>query len=129
MIKAIIVGHGNYASSCKKTLEMIIGKTDNIKFVDFTADEGPEDVRGKIDAAYNELNSPSKTIICSDLAGGTPFNEAVKFLDSKGEKGVIGGSNIPLVLSLCENMNDYDDMDKFCSFLVKEAKEAIISFI
>lgn len=100
--KILVISHGNLAESIVRVAELILGKTDNLKYLGLKADESRESFVDRIEKYTQE---DCEYIILADLMSGTPFNAA--FLAKKSRKNLhlIAGYNLPLILTL---LNDAD---------------------
>ena len=128
MIGIIVSGHGEFASAFGKTIEYIIGEQEKTKFINFNNGMGTKELEDKFKEAISSLNVDEGILFITDLAGGTPFSTAVTIsLTNKENIKVIGGSNIPTILSaleLREEGNCLDNIDEILNY----AKDAIITF-
>lgn len=98
MIGVVVVGHNKFAQGVTSTVEMIAGKQDNYKVVDFIEGTNPDDLFEMIDAAVNEVNQGSGVLIFTDLKGGTPFQKSVMVAMSHDGVEVLTGTNIAMLL-------------------------------
>lgn len=112
----ILCGHGNYGETVKKSLEMIAGQQDHIKFVAFNMDMSVMDIIEK----YNELISNSSdnniSIFC-DIPGGSPANAAMLVKKQNETVRVFTGLNLPMMLAQVTGNSIEDSL--------ADAKEAI----
>lgn len=109
----IVTGHGNFATGIKSMLTLVLGEVPNIEFIDFKEGMGSDDLRKTFEACYEKYKA-SGVIFCADIAGGTPFNQAAMMLHDKGELGVIGGVNIPVILAAIELREEIEDSLELC---------------
>ena len=77
LIGIIVTGHGNFASGLASSIEVIAGKQEQ--------------------EAVDRLNC-SDIIFCTDIAGGTPFNQSVILSTHLPNSKVISGTNVPVLL-------------------------------
>lgn len=122
MRKIILVGHGNFAEGIYSGIKLIAGEQDNISLYKFENDK--EALKHNIN---QEVSNYSEEIYCfADLAGGTPFNVCSEIAHTKNNVHVIGGVNLPLLLSAI--FNSSDDNESFLNSVMHEGKESIKLF-
>ncbi|MGL5645540.1 PTS galactosamine/N-acetylgalactosamine transporter subunit IIA, partial [Cetobacterium sp.] len=98
MFKIIVSGHGEFASAIEKTLEYIIGKQENIDYINFNNGMGTKELEERYIESVLK-NEDRETLFLTDLAGGTPFSTAVTLSQSMKDIYVLGGINIPTILA------------------------------
>ena len=126
MFKIIVSGHGEFASAIEKTLEYIIGKQENIDYVNFNNGMGTIELEEK----YRESilkNEDRETLFLTDLAGGTPFSTAVTLSQNMKNIYVLGGINIPTILAAIE-YRDEESLEKAIVDIINHGKESIVIF-
>lgn len=97
MIGIIVTGHGNFASGIASSIEVIAGKQDKFEAVDFPIGSTNTDLATQLQAAVERLDC-SDIIFCTDIAGGTPFNQSVIISTHLSNSKVISGTNVPVLL-------------------------------
>jgi len=103
----IIVGtHGNFATELIDACEMIYGKREHIKAVTLVNGEKPDVVFAKYEKAIKELGNPDRLLILNDLLGGTPYNQAAKFVSKNENYGIVAGVNLPMLMSMAGAQDD-----------------------
>ena len=98
MLGLIVTGHGHFASGLTSSLELIAGDLQNYRAVDFEASDSVDDLRKKLEKAFDELKECQGILVCSDLAGGSPFKTAVEVGFPRGNVEVVAGSNLPMLI-------------------------------
>ena len=58
--------------------------------------DDPEDFRGRLQAAVDEVNTGEGVLVFADLLGGTPCNQSAFVLNEKVT--VLTGMNLPMVM-------------------------------
>lgn len=76
MIGIIVTGHGNFASGLASSIEVIAGKQDKFEAIDFPIGSTNTELAKQLQEAVDRLNC-SDIIFCTDIAGGTPFNQVL----------------------------------------------------
>lgn len=97
MIGIIVTGHGRFASGLASSIEVIAGKQDKFEAIDFPVGSTNTDLAEELKQAVKRLDC-SDIIFCTDIAGGTPFNQSVILSTHLPSSKVISGTNIPVLL-------------------------------
>lgn len=126
MFKIIVSGHGEFASAIEKTLEYIIGKQENIDYINFNNGMGTKELEERYIESVLK-NEDRETLFLTDLAGGTPFSTAVTLSQSMKDIYVLGGINIPTILAAIE-YRDQESLEKTVSDIINHGKESIVTF-
>ena len=123
MVELIIVSHGNYAIEVINSVEMILGKNNNIKALTLNKEESLESLTDRLDREIK--NSDFKEfLVLVDFLGGTPFNATSKLIGKDNIK-IISGVNIPMVLKILPVANR--SLKEVAYIAEKEGKEGIIN--
>lgn len=130
MVGLLITGHGHFASGLGSSLQLITGITDNIALVDFEADHSTDTLKANLNNALDSLKDCDGVLILSDLAGGSPFNNAsmckAERPDQKIE--VVAGTNLPMIIEGATMMVAYDDPLELAEILIPTGKDYIVRF-
>ena len=92
MVGIILASHGGFADGIYQSGEMIFGKQENVAHVILKPDEGPDDVRAKMEKAIASFDDDEEVLFLVDLWGGTPFNQANNLV----EQQKISGQSLPV---------------------------------
>ena len=76
MVGIVLASHGGFADGIFQSAEMIFGKQENLAHVILKPDEGPDDIRAKMEKAVASFDDQDQVLFLIDLWGGTPFNQA-----------------------------------------------------
>ncbi len=98
-MKIILAAHGVLATEFHNTLQMIVGDVKHFYPVNFYPDDGPEQLRARIEEVL-KLNSGEEYIIFTDLYGGTPFNVSAGLAAEDENVTTVAGMNLPMLLEL-----------------------------
>ena len=119
MTGILVVTHGNFGKILIESAEMIIGKQPNVKALGLMPGMDPLDFRKKI---IDELKSlPKKTIILSDLFGGTPSNVSAS-LSTEYDIECISGVNMVSLIEAC-TMRDILEGEKLLEDIINVGKD------
>nr|WP_277989321.1 PTS mannose/fructose/sorbose transporter subunit IIAB [Enterococcus sp. DIV0242_7C1] len=96
-----MISHGGMAEGVKVSLEMIIGKQENVHTVSLRPDGDNLQFEKELNDKMKALNG--STLIIADLLGGTPCNVAVKnYLNVDGVE-IIAGMTLSIVIEAAVN--------------------------
>lgn len=108
MVGVLLISHGNMASGIKSSLNMFFG--DEIPQLDtlcLSENTSPESFGEEIGNKIKELDTGDGVVVFADLIGGTPCNQAFKYISSKVV--LIGGMNLPVIMEfLGHRLNEID---------------------
>ncbi|MDU5509304.1 PTS sugar transporter subunit IIA [Enterococcus gilvus] len=112
----LIVSHGNLAEGMRDTLELFLGKIEQLDTLTLSAGQEISDFKDKLLHKIQLLDTGDGVVIFCDLAFGTPANVAARLLgeaEYKDRAQIITGMNLPLILEYSqlrsENV-DFNDM-------------------
>lgn len=126
MFKIIVSGHGEFATTIEKTLEYIVGRQDNIDYINFNNGMGTKELEEEYRKSI--LKSIDEEILfLTDLAGGTPFSTAVTLSQNMKNAYILGGINIPTILAAIEYREE-DSLEKVVNEIVNHGKESLVIF-
>lgn len=97
MVNLIVTGHGQFAEGMQGALSLIAGDLDHITFVGFNNDV--EALKQGIETAI-KAKPQDEFLVLADLVGGTPFKTAALLTKEYAKVKVIGGANLPMLLSI-----------------------------
>lgn len=120
MRQILIATHGKMASGIRYTLELVVGKMDEITTID--AYVNPEDDVEKMLEEYFSVHEGARIIAFTDLRGGSVNQKLMKYAARPGVT-LITGINLPVLLQVAlagEGATD-EDIDGF----VQAAREEL----
>lgn len=122
MIKFLLASHGDLADGVNSSLQIILGKQDNVSTLCAYKEED-FDLKKEISKIISNLSYEDELIIITDLFGGSINNE---FMSNLGEKKfhLIAGLNLPLVIELIANQNE-ENIETLIEVALKNSKESI----
>ena len=101
MENIVLISHGGMAEGVKVSLEMIVGKQENVHTVSLRPDGDNLQFEKELNDKMKALNG--STLIIADLLGGTPCNVAVKnYLNVEGVE-IIAGMTLSIVIEAAVN--------------------------
>ncbi|MFM1881235.1 MAG: hypothetical protein RLZZ344_1469 [Pseudomonadota bacterium] len=81
-------------------------RLDEVEVIDVLASQSPEQVERQITARWEEIGSPTEVLLLTDLAGATPANGIVRWLQKHSGQGLAAASLPTLLRALT-----YKEMD------------------
>lgn len=137
MIGILVTGHGKFASGLLSSLKLIAGEHEKIIGIDFLEEHGTEILRENLKDALKSLGD--EVLVLADLAGGSPYMNAVMMKqDLKNKKvEVVSGVNLPMLLEIALGREDTNILnlaknaeiagkDSISVFKFKDKKDEII---
>ncbi|MGM9581197.1 MAG: PTS mannose/fructose/sorbose family IIA subunit [Anaerovibrio sp.] len=98
MTGIIVTGHGRFAEGLFSAVQLIAGPQDSFAAVNFLEGETGEGLQAKLRQAAEQL-ACEELVFCTDIAGGTPFNQSVLLSGQLNEKCLVfSGTNMPFLL-------------------------------
>lgn len=98
-MKMILASHGKLAEGMKDTLEMIVGKNENIYAFAAYSDGSETKFLEDIQALING-NQDEQIVIATDVLGGSVNNEMIQLLNRYPQVYLISGMNLPVIITL-----------------------------
>ena len=100
MIGVVIVTHGSLASALLATVEVIMGKQEQIKTVAFEVGQAVVDLQARIAQAVTQVDSGHGTLILVDILGGSPYNASAMLVLEQEKLEMITGVNVPMLFEV-----------------------------
>ena len=127
MVGIILASHGGFADGIAESAQMLFGEQDNFAHVILKPDEGPDDIRGKMETAIASFENQDEVLLIVDLWGGTPFNQTNTLLEKHPNWAIVTGMNLPMVVeALTQRMTNPDaTAHQIATAIVKPAKDGI----
>ena len=63
MVGIILASHGGFATGIYQSVSMIFGEEPNVKAVTLMPNEGPDDIRAKMEEAVASFDDPEQVLI------------------------------------------------------------------
>lgn len=128
-IGIVIASHGEFAAGIKQSGSMIFGEQEKVQAVTFMPNEGPDDLRAKIEAAIATFDAEDEVLVLADLWSGSPFNQASAVMGANPERkvAIITGLKLPMLIqAYTERMMDASaGVEQVAANIIKEAKAGI----
>ncbi|WP_027825109.1 PTS sugar transporter subunit IIB [Lactobacillus psittaci] len=126
MVGIVLASHGAFAEGISQSAEMIFGKQTNFGSAILKPDEGPDDVRKKMEDVIASFDNQDEVLFLVDLWGGTPFNQANKLLEEHGGNwSIVTGLNLPMVIEALTQRFSVESAKEIATAIINPAKEGI----
>ena len=99
MIHVFVTSHGGMAEGILESVEMLIGKQENLTAITFGKEMGVDELEERFQKEIVDVSEKNQYLILCDLKGGTPFNTASRFSFKNENVAVMYGMNLPLVIT------------------------------
>lgn len=124
-IAIVVCTHGKSAKQMVSSVEMIMGKQENVSTIDFIFGDGTEDLKKKYLDAISKMEKDDGVLFLVDLLGGSPFNVAATLCFENENYEVITGVNIPMLIEVLSSKDSYS-LNKVIEKALNSAKESIV---
>lgn len=129
MVGVILASHGGFADGIHQSAEMIFGPQENFKSCILKPDEGPEDVKKKMQEAVTSLDNQDEVLFLVDLWGGTPFNQASSLVKEHEDKWtIVAGMNLPMVIEALTQRFSVESAREIARAIVPTGNDGIKTF-
>ena len=129
MVGVILASHGGFADGIHQSAEMIFGPQENFKSCILKPDEGPEDVKKKMQEAIASLDNQDEVLFLVDLWGGTPFNQASSLVKEHEDKWtIVAGMNLPMVIEALTQRFSVESAREIARAIVPTGNDGIKTF-
>ena len=126
MVGIILASHGGFADGIYQSGEMIFGKQENVAHVILKPDEGPDDVRAKMEKAIASFDDDEEVLFLVDLWGGTAFNQANNLVEQHKDKwAIVAGMNLPMVIEAYASRFSMNTAHEIAAHIIETAKEGV----
>lgn len=126
MVGIILASHGGFADGIFQSAEMIFGKQENLAHVILKPDEGPDDIRKKMEDAVASFENQDQVLFIVDLWGGTPFNQANNLVKEHEDTwAIVSGMNLPMVIEALGQRLASDNAHDIASAIVEPGRDGI----
>lgn len=96
----LICTHGKAGVEMLRSVEMIMGPSDNVRVLDFLPGENTDSLVEKYKKELEALDTSDGLLILVDLFGGSPFNAGARIAMELPDTELVAGVNIPMLLEI-----------------------------
>lgn len=128
MIRVIVMGHGGYAEGVKQNLEMIVGLSSSMYFIDLTKEDDLSSLKAKVDHLIQDFKEDEVLFAC-DLLGASPFRVAAEIcVNHPGKYYTVAGLNTMAYLELSMIEDSDLSIGELADRAVNTSKSAVAKF-
>ena len=126
MVGIILATHGDFATGILQSASMIFGEQPNVAAVTLQPNEGPDDVRRKMEEAVASFEDPDQVLILVDFWGGTPFNHSNGLISGHEDTwAIVAGLNLPMLIDAYASRMMMDTAHELAVQISGSAKEGV----
>ncbi len=126
MVGVVLASHGEFAKGILQSSTMVFGEQEDVKAVTLMPNEGPADIKAKMEDVVASFSSQDEVLFLIDLWGGTPFNQASTLLKGHEDKwAIVTGLNLPMVIEAYGARLSMDSAQAIASSILTVAREGI----
>ncbi len=126
MVGVIIATHGEFAEGILQSASMIFGEQENLRACTLMPNEGPNDLKAKLENAIDSFENKENILFLVDLWGGTPFNQASSLIEGYEDKrAIIAGINLPLLAEVCDNAGCMDSAVELAKQVLESGRDGV----
>jgi len=124
MFNILIITHGELCEELKASLEFVMGEKILRNIFTITIDKESRDFDTYANRISNFITDDQKTIIFTDMFGGTPSNISLTFF-KKDSVEIISGVNLPMLIK-ASTIEKYESFEEAVKIICNSGKENII---
>lgn len=124
MFNILIITHGELCEELKASLEFVMGEKILRNIFTITIDKESRDFDTYANKISNFIIDDQKTLIFTDMFGGTPSNISLTFF-KKDYVEIISGVNLPMLVK-ASTIEKYESFEEAVNIISNSGKENII---
>lgn len=129
----VLVSHGEFAPGLHKAVNMLAGEErEDILSTSLKNGMGADEFADNFKKLLAKVSNEDEIILFADIVGGSPLATAANVIAQAGlldRTRMIGGMNLPLVLSTVLSKDIVDDInEELDSAIIPESREGIKDF-
>lgn len=126
MKRVVVMGHGGYAEGIRQNLEMIVGPSKHMYFLDLSKEDDLATFEARVNSLIESFNDDEVLFVC-DLLGASPFRVAAMLCVNKpGKYYTVAGLNTAAIIEL--SMENDLSMAEMANRAAQTTKEAVAIF-
>lgn len=124
MIQFIVATHGKFAEGIKTSIELIIGNIDNLEILNCYITQN-FNLKEEVEFILKKYPK-EELVVLTDIFGGSVNNEFLENISNYKNLNIVSGVNLPLILTLIEKQNDYDNIKELIRESIEECDNSLI---
>lgn len=126
MVGIILASHGEFANGILQSGSMIFGDQEDVMAVTLHPNEGPDDLRAKMQEAIATFSNQEEVLFLVDLWGGTPFNQANMLIEGHEDSwAIVTGLNLPMLLEAYASRFSMEKAQEIATHILETAREGV----
>lgn len=126
MKEIILATHGHLSEEFRRTVELIVGSTSNIRCFCMTKEKSEDDAKEELERLV-ESSDEDNLIILTDLFGGSAANICAELLMRGHQFKLLAGLNLPMLLTMVTADSDEISVDNLVNEVLKAGTEGVIN--
>lgn len=122
MRKFLITAHGTFSSGIKSSLDIIIGRTENVFVINAYVDSNAS-IEEDLNAVLRNVSTDDELIVFTDLLGGSITNQVLRYA-LRENVHVVSGINLPLVIEVML-ASEEEPVEKIIEGAISSAREQV----
>jgi PTS system N-acetylgalactosamine-specific IIA component len=100
MIRIVVMGHGGYADGIRQNIEMVVGPSDHMHYIDLKKEDDLAALENKVNCLLKDFKEDEVLFAC-DLLGASPFQVAAQICTNHpGRYYTVAGINSMALIEL-----------------------------
>ncbi|ERI06579.1 PTS sugar transporter subunit IIA [Atopobium sp. oral taxon 810] len=130
MIGILICGHGHFATGILSSLELIMGKQEDIWAIDFPCHSSKAELEDTYDCVLASMADCEHVIIFTDLFAGSPFNVAMEHTLADPERiSLYFGLNLGMLIDTVNHRMLGETFEQIDGVIVETGKQQVGKFL
>lgn len=121
MIGIVVISHGGMADGMMTSAPMLWSNCEQMTSLTLWPSDNAETFGEKLTAKIAEVDSGEGVFVLTDLAGGTPCNQALYKLIAGEHIQLLTGVNLPMLLTLLAEREDCTELSELAALVLEEA--------
>jgi fructoselysine and glucoselysine-specific PTS system IIA component len=128
MRNILLASHSYLAKGMKDTVEMILGKQENLYTLCAYVTEN-YNLISEIESVLTSIDVEDEWIIVTDVFGGSVNNELINYIGSNQRRDLhlVSGMNLGLLMSLLTMVNSTNNTSSIINEAIEQSKKTIMS--
>lgn len=123
-MKVILVSHGSFSKGLYETMDMVLGKQENLTYVGLYPHQGVDVLQKAIENEIVSAQPGEEILILTDLFYGSPFNAVVQLMN-KYDLYHLTGINVPLLMEILLMRGNGKKAEEICAEAMKLAGSTV----
>lgn len=130
MIGIIVATHGKFSEGLVDAAEVIFGAAENVETLQLNQGDDIEALNRALLSAIQKVNTGDGVIVFTDLAGASPYNQALLAIHSLPEEEqdkmlVFSGVNLPMMIETLNHRMIGSDITTIATSIADGGKSGI----